>query len=91
MGDIAKHTFFSGSVQGVGFRFTARQIARSYQLAGFVRNCTDGRVEMFVQGAPEDVEGCLQELGRIFAGYIRDTAIEQVPALPEYVDFRITF
>lgn len=47
---IRKHIYFSGRVQGVGFRFSAAHYARSLGLTGWVRNLSDGRVEMEVQG-----------------------------------------
>ena len=41
--------FYSGRVQGVGFRYTAREIACGYELTGYVRNLDDGRVELIVR------------------------------------------
>ena len=42
--------FFSGTVQGVGFRFTAERLARRFSVTGFVRNLDDGRVEVTAEG-----------------------------------------
>ena len=47
---IRKHIYFSGRVQGVGFRYQAAYYARNLGLTGWVRNLSDGRVEMEVQG-----------------------------------------
>lgn len=47
---IRKHIYFSGRVQGVGFRYQAVYYARNLGLTGWVRNLRDGRVEMEVQG-----------------------------------------
>ncbi len=47
---IRKHFYFSGRVQGVGFRFQACRIARSLGLTGYVQNLWDGRVELEAQG-----------------------------------------
>lgn len=47
---IRKHFYFSGRVQGVGFRFQACRLARSLGLTGYVRNLSDGRVELEAQG-----------------------------------------
>jgi acylphosphatase len=44
-----------GHVQGVSFRYYARQRASAYGLAGWVRNCSDGTVEAEVQGPEEAV------------------------------------
>ncbi|HPW65178.1 MAG: Acylphosphatase [Candidatus Omnitrophica bacterium ADurb.Bin314] len=42
--------FFSGTVQGVGFRFTTERVARRFAVTGFVRNLDDGRVEVVAEG-----------------------------------------
>ncbi len=42
--------FFSGTVQGVGFRFTVERLARRFPVTGFVRNLEDGRVEVTAEG-----------------------------------------
>jgi acylphosphatase len=46
----------SGRVQGVGFRYAARDRARSRDVAGWVRNNPDGTVEAVFEGPPEAVE-----------------------------------
>jgi len=88
---VARHIIFTGNVQGVGFRFTAHRIANRHQLTGFVRNAPDGTVEMLTQGQPEDIDNCIKDLKDSFAGYIRETQIEDVPPNPRYADFRIAF
>ena len=52
---VRKHIFFSGDVQGVGFRYRSFYIAQSLGLAGWVENLWDGRVEMEVQGDPNKI------------------------------------
>jgi acylphosphatase len=56
-----------------------------------VRNLPDGAVEMLVQGAPGDVNGCIEDIKADFAGYVRQTIIVEMPLDPRYKDFRITF
>ena len=51
MSDIRKHIVFYGRVQGVGFRYTAKYLARSLGLTGWVRNDWEGTVTMEVQGS----------------------------------------
>ena len=62
MNKIRKHLFFSGRVQGVGFRYKAYYIAQSLGLTGWVRNCYDGRVEMEVQGTLQDIDQMIIQL-----------------------------
>ena len=50
MSDVRKHIVFYGRVQGVGFRYTAKYLARSLELTGWVRNDPEGTVTMEVQG-----------------------------------------
>jgi acylphosphatase len=91
MSQTAKHIVFTGRVQGVGFRFTAHNIANRYGLTGWVRNTLDGSVEMFAQGPSDDIDDCLRDINNTFAGYIRETKIEEIPPNPQYTDFKITF
>lgn len=91
MDQSAKHIVFVGRVQGVGFRFTAYNIANRYRLTGLVRNLLDGTVEMVAQGPPDDIDACVRDINNAFAGYLRETKIEEVPPNPQYADFKITF
>lgn len=51
MADVRKHITFYGRVQGVGFRYTAKYLAQSMDLTGWVENEWDGTVTMEVQGS----------------------------------------
>lgn len=59
---------FSGTVQGVGFRWTNQSLARDHHLTGWVRNLDDGTVEAELQGPPAT---CAAHLGRLHAYYSR--------------------
>ena len=52
---IRKHIIFTGSVQGVGFRYRARHAAELYGCTGWVRNEYDGSVVMEIQGTEEQI------------------------------------
>jgi len=59
---VRKHIFFSGQVQGVGFRYRAIHLARPLGLTRWARNLRDGRVEMEVQGDALAIEKLLAQL-----------------------------
>ena len=54
-----RHVFYEGHVQGVGFRYTVRRLAKGYDITGWVRNLPDGRVELLAGGEPEEVSAFL--------------------------------
>ena len=47
---VTKHLFVEGLVQGVGFRYHTQQKAKELGILGWVRNLSDGRVELFAHG-----------------------------------------
>ena len=55
---------YSGRVQGVGFRYTVRQIARGYDATGTVRNLPDGRVELIAEGARSELKSFLDGIAQ---------------------------
>jgi acylphosphatase len=54
------HIYYSGKVQGVGFRYTTKDVATGYEVTGIVRNLADGRVELMAEGAREELEAFQQ-------------------------------
>jgi len=91
MNQTAKHIIFTGRVQGIGFRFTALDIANRYRLTGLVRNAPDGTVEMITQGPADDIADCIRDIKEAFEGYIRETKTEEIPPDPQYTNFKIAF
>ena len=59
---IGKQIFYEGRVQGVGFRFTVKQIARGFDVIGWVRNLDDGRVELQATGDAAEVDAFLDAI-----------------------------
>ncbi len=59
---VRRHIWFTGRVQGVGFRHSSRVIAKSLGLTGWVKNSWDGRVEMEVQGTSAQIEELISRL-----------------------------
>ena len=80
---VRKHIFFSGRVQGVGFRYTATHLARPLDLTGWVENLWDGRVEMEVQGRSEAIERLLSQLRNQRFILIEDVEIREMPIIEE--------
>ena len=80
---------FSGTVQGVGFRYTVVRYAVSLGLKGWVRNCADGTVEVTVEGSRETIEELYRNIEEYFKGYIRDREIQFSSAENTFTDFRI--
>jgi acylphosphatase len=77
---VRKRVLYYGQVQGVGFRYTARGLARGFAVSGHVRNLPDGSVELAAEGAPDQVDGFLAAVARQMAGYVeRDTIHEEAP------------
>lgn len=74
MKKLRKHIYFSGMVQGVGFRYRAINAARRHGLTGWVKNLADGRVEMEVQGEEDSVDLMISQLGE--GNFIRVSGIE---------------
>jgi acylphosphatase len=70
MAKVCKRVTYSGSVQGVGFRYTTRRLAHGFPVAGFVRNLPDGDVEIVAEGEASDVEAFLAAVARRMQGYI---------------------
>ncbi len=60
----AKRFYVSGRVQGVGFRFFAERTAVSLGVGGYVRNLSDGRVEVYAIGGTEQMESLRDALRR---------------------------
>jgi acylphosphatase len=55
--------FYSGNVQGVGFRYTVKTLAAGFEVTGTVRNLADGRVELIAEGSPDEL-GAFQQAVR---------------------------
>ncbi|MGE0269164.1 MAG: acylphosphatase [Candidatus Omnitrophota bacterium] len=85
------HIFFSGRVQGVGFRYTTREMALRLGLRGWVRNLPDGRVEALVEGDIDQMENLLTDLQHRFSGKISDINRVLRAATDQYDSFRIEY
>jgi acylphosphatase len=81
--------YYSGRVQGVGFRYTTRTIAHRYHVCGCVRNLPDGGVELIAEGQPRELDDFLGGVRERFFGNIRDERCDVQPATGEFTGFDI--
>ena len=82
--------FYSGRVQGVGFRYTAKTVAAGFEIVGIVRNLPDGRVELVAEGLRAELEefrAALRDAG--LAGFIRDEQVIWADAKNQFRGFEI--
>lgn len=86
MEDVRRRVFFSGRVQGVGFRYTAERIAKGFKVRGFVRNLADGRVELVMEGEPSTLDAFLQAIRSDLGGKIQTFRAEEEPRDPPLSD-----
>ena len=61
---ISLQVFYEGRVQGVGFRFTVRHIAKGFDVTGWVRNLPDGRVELQATGEEDELRTFLDQIAQ---------------------------
>jgi acylphosphatase len=78
-----KQIIYSGRVQGVGFRYSTKQIASGYEVVGTVKNLPDGRVEMQVMS--QDADELADFLAAIdesnLGSLIKEREVSTIPAL----------
>lgn len=87
---IARQYLFEGRVQGVGFRYATKQLAKGFDVLGWVRNCEDGRVELQVMGEEDELDDFIQELHDSPIGrHIQEQTVRRVPLLEEVTGFTI--
>ncbi|WP_164668819.1 acylphosphatase [Virgibacillus doumboii] len=85
------HAVVIGRVQGVGFRYSTMQKANEYNLSGWVKNKTDGTVELEAEGDEQAVNAFINELKKGFNRFIRvdDLKLDTKEEHKGYTDFSI--
>jgi acylphosphatase len=90
MPDIkTEQVIFSGKVQGVGFRYTVRSIAKRHPVKGYVKNMSDATVELMMQGAASEMNALVAEVAEYFRNNIDDCQRRTLVTDEEFMHFEI--
>ena len=84
---VRKHIIFYGSVQGVGFRWRAKNAAEHYSCTGWVRNECDGSVSMEIQGTEESIESVILAIEKGTFVRIENMDMKNVPIVEDEYRF----
>ena len=85
-----RHVFFEGRVQGVGFRWTVKNLARGYDVTGWVKNLPDGRVEMQACGNTNEVDAFVEAIEESeLKSHIKKVDVSVMPPAPDFRGFEI--
>jgi acylphosphatase len=82
---------FSGYVQGVGFRYNACSIAKRFNVTGFVRNLSNGSVELIVEGNKETIQQYVSTLKDSMASFVNEVKETWTDASGEFKVFEVRF
>lgn len=88
---LAQQIIFEGRVQGVGFRYSVKQLAMGFDVIGWIKNQADGSVEMQVMGELDELEEFLQEITEesTMSHNIQSTQVHDIALLDGVKGFRI--
>ncbi len=84
-----KTCYFSGRVQGVGFRYAAQNIAQQHDVRGYVKNLPDGRVQLVMEGPDDEMETVIDSIRRRMDSFIGQVVSDHAAATGEFEKFRI--
>jgi acylphosphatase len=82
---------FKGTVQGVGFRYTVREISRMFSVTGYIKNLMNGDVELRVEGDEDTIKEFIKEIQKEMEDYISETETNWGEYKGEFKDFSIRF
>jgi acylphosphatase len=86
----ATQVFFEGHVQGVGFRYSVKQIAKGFDVTGWIKNLPDGRVELQASGEPAEVQAFLDAImASELRAHIKTETRHPLPSVPAARGFEI--
>ena len=83
--------YYTGRVQGVGFRYATKTVATGFEVTGTVRNLDDGRVELVAEGSKEELDAFLVGIRECGVGrFIRQEQACWAEAKNEFRGFEIS-
>ncbi len=88
---VRKHIVFSGWVQGVGFRYRARNAAEHYGATGWVKNEYDGTVTMEIQGTEKQIDQVIQAIEKGSFVRIENMKVRDLPVRDDEYSFSYEF
>jgi acylphosphatase len=91
MNEKLREIYYSGDVQGVGFRATARAAAHDLGLPGYVTNLPDGRVKLVVEGSASELDLLEKSIADRMGDHISDTSRDVRPATGQFDKFEIRY
>lgn len=76
----SKQVYYSGRVQGVGFRYTVKRIASGFEVTGWVKNLPDGRVELQASSYDEEeLDAFLEDIqNSSLGGNIKEVEVNNI-------------
>ena len=81
--------YFSGRVQGVGFRYSTLQVAKEFEVTGFVKNLPDGRVQLEAEGRQAEVSAFVSAIEERLHGLVRQVERHPGSREPQFAGFEI--
>jgi acylphosphatase len=84
-----RQCYFSGRVQGVGFRYTVKNVALQHNISGYVRNLPDGRVELVMEGPDDEMDQVVDAVNSRMDAFIKKVDLNTLPATGEFEHFQI--
>jgi acylphosphatase len=85
------HVYFSGHVQGVGFRYAVKALSLEFDVTGWVKNLEDGRVDMLAEGDQDELEAFQEAIPDAgLRSFIRDTQTHWSEGAGGFRGFEIT-
>lgn len=89
---IGRQVFYEGRVQGVGFRYTVRSVAKGFDVTGWVKNLPDSRVELQAGGEPDEVRAFLEAIRESeLNSYIKGVQEHEISPATDVKGFEIRF